>query len=159
MLHGEKLRLPHTKGPQNLYCLFYAPYQRTAFHTDNNLELQNLFESKQPNTIPWIRVTFSPHPYHIWFGAIDPDKRGDLSNLVCAICRMIRYPNIYRYRIVSCTEYAVVYAEVEIWLHAILTSTLDVAEWSASHFGSCTFGEKPLVPIEKKAGCTRMRSG
>ena len=40
MLHGEKLQPPHTKGPQNLYCLFYAPYQRSIFHTAHNLEIQ-----------------------------------------------------------------------------------------------------------------------
>jgi len=38
MLHDEILRLSHTKGPQNLYCLFYAPYQRSTIHSDHNLE-------------------------------------------------------------------------------------------------------------------------
>ena len=36
-LHGENLRLPHMKGPQNLYCLFYAPYESS--HSNYNLEI------------------------------------------------------------------------------------------------------------------------
>jgi len=57
---------------------------------------------------------------------------------------MIRYTNIegYRYRTVNCPR-----VRRGVWRSGDiasrrLTSTLDGAEWSDSHFGSCTSVEK-----------------
>jgi hypothetical protein len=40
----------------------------------------------------------------------------------------------------------------EVQLHEYLTSALDGGEWSASHSGRFTPGEKATVPTEQEAG-------
>jgi hypothetical protein len=42
--------------------------------------------------------------------------------------------------------------EVEVYLHAFLTSALDGAEWLASHPGCFTLHESTPVPTGKEAG-------
>jgi len=113
----------------------------------------NTYHVDKLPTIPWIKVPFSPHACHIWFGAIDPDNRSDLSNLICAIYRMILYPNIVQ-QIVH--EYAVAWIRRRGVCRSgnmaprqlNLVTRREGGEWSASHLGSCASGENPLVSIE-----------
>jgi hypothetical protein len=46
------------------------------------------------------------------------------------------------------------YGGVEVYLHALLVSSLDIGEWSASRPDYFTSGRKYLVPIAEDAGWT-----
>jgi hypothetical protein len=42
------------------------------------------------------------------------------------------------------------YGEVDVYIHILWTSALGAGEWSASHPGRFTFGERIPVPIGKE---------
>ena len=44
------------------------------------------------------------------------------------------------------------YGGVDVWLHALLTSSPDTAEWSASVHGGFTSGEDRSFPLNNKQG-------
>lgn len=119
MLHGEKLRLPHTKGPQNLYCLFYAPYQRSTFHSNHNLEIQICMN---PNHLRYHGLESHSVLIRAIFGSAQS------ISTIEATCRISFVPSVewFNIRIVDriskstdivqqvVREYAVVCGEVEI---------------------------------------------